>query len=301
MTTQELNKQEEIEIDRDLGNTEETRSHKQANQLIHYGFTWNNYENRDIEMLISVLDELCYMYVFQEENEGTRHLQGTLSLKKRMRWTEFGLSNRIHWEFPVKNLSASYEYCSRKNKRKGGVWGKNYKFTSNNLNLIKIQDLYEWQNRLILLCMAKPHPRNIYWIYGSQGVGKTSFIKYMVENHKAIILSGKPSDMKNGIVNYYNKNSIVPNIIMSNIGYDKDLNRVHYSGYEDIKDMCFYSGKYEGGMICGSNPHLIIFANGPAQTKNKKFININIDNYILRRNNHKELMIEISQMSFIQV
>jgi len=30
--------------------------------------------------------------------------------------------------------------------------------------------------------------------------------------------------------------------------------------------MYFYSGKYEGGMICGNCPHVLIFANEPRDT-----------------------------------
>jgi hypothetical protein len=34
-----------------------------------------------------------------------------------------------------------------------------------------------------------------------------------------------------------------------------------FHGLEKLKDMCFYSGKYEGGMVCGPCPHLVVFAN----------------------------------------
>ena len=34
---------------------------------------------------------------------------------------------------------------------------------------------------------------------------------------------------------------------------------------ESIKDMFFYSGKYEGGMVCGPNPHVMVFANEPPE------------------------------------
>ena len=34
-----------------------------------------------------------------------------------------------------------------------------------------------------------------------------------------------------------------------------------YEAFENLKDMIFYSGKYEGGMICGNCPHLFIFSN----------------------------------------
>lgn len=79
------------------------------------------------------------------------------------------------------------------------------------------------------------------------------------------------------LLNMKKKNDDTPKIILSNIGFDKDLSKIHYSGYEDIKDMCFYSGKYEGGMICGNNPHLIIFSNGPPETENEKFKHIVIN------------------------
>lgn len=271
--------QNQIEMDRDEkeGNTKKPLS--QAYQYSHLAFTFNNYKNRDIEMLKAVFDEKCYKYVFQEEigAEGTPHLQGTISPHKRARWTEFGLSKKIHWEYPVKDVAASYDYCCDINKRKPGgkVISKNHKWEEE----IKIElDYNDWQKEIISMIQLKAHKRNIYWYYGEQGAGKTQLQKYLIKNHGAILLSGKPSDMKNGIIEYQKTNKRLPKIILSNIGFDKDLAKIHYSGYEDIKDMCFYSGKYEGGMVCGENPHLIIFANGKAYTKNKKFINRETNN-----------------------
>jgi hypothetical protein len=40
---------------------------------------------------------------------------------------------------------------------------------------------------------------------------------------------------------------------------------VSFQGLEEIKDMLFYSGKYEGGMVCGPCPHMCIFANEPPE------------------------------------
>ena len=36
---------------------------------------------------------------------------------------------------------------------------------------------------------------------------------------------------------------------------------VSYSGIEEIKDMFFFCGKYESSMVCGENPHVIVFSN----------------------------------------
>jgi len=38
---------------------------------------------------------------------------------------------------------------------------------------------------------------------------------------------------------------------------------VSYGGIEKIKDGCFFSGKYESGMVLYDNPHVICFANFP--------------------------------------
>lgn len=272
---------DEIETDRvEPCNTE--KKAQQPNQLLYYAFTFNNYKNRDIEMMVKIFDEICYMYVFQEEGPGailstpTPHLQGTISLKRKMRWTEFKMCKDIHWEGPVAHVAGSYAYCSDPMKRAKGIYAKNYQYKPN-LKLLRPITFYVWQIYLGNLSLTKPHDRNIYWIYGKQGSGKTMFQKWLVYMREAVILNGKPSDMKNGIVEYKKKNGGVPKLIISNIGWDKDLAKIHYSGYEDIKDMCFYSGKYEGGMICDENPHLFIFANGPPETDNEKFIVIDID------------------------
>ena len=38
---------------------------------------------------------------------------------------------------------------------------------------------------------------------------------------------------------------------------------ISYEALENIKDMYFYSGKYEGGCVNGNSPHIYIFANFP--------------------------------------
>lgn len=54
----------------------------------------------------------------------------------------------------------------------------------------------------------------------------------------------------------------MPRIVIINIPRN-NKNFVSYTGLEEIKDMFFFSGKYESGMVSGASPHLIVFSNSP--------------------------------------
>lgn len=213
------------------------------------------------------LGELCDKYVFGEEygkSGETPHIQGAFILKNKMR------AKTIQDNFftngatlrKLKNWSCAYEYCKKE--------GNNI---MTNIKEFKIDiKLNEWENEIVEMIKNKPDDRNIYWYYGKQGIGKTTFLKWLCLNHGAIVLSGKIADIKNGIIDYQKQNNDTPNIIVSNLSFNTKMDRLDYDGYETIKDMFFYSGKYEGGMVNGENPHLLIFANNPPETDNKKFI-----------------------------
>jgi len=82
----------------------------------------------------------------------------------------------------------------------------------------------------------------------------------------AIALSGKGNDVRNGVVNYMKENGQTPELVVFPIPRSHNVDYVSYEALENIKDMYFYSGKYEGGMVCGNCPHLIVFANQPPDT-----------------------------------
>uniref|UniRef100_UPI00404828F7 hypothetical protein n=1 Tax=Yoonia sp. TaxID=2212373 RepID=UPI00404828F7 len=65
----------------DLGGGGNTKAPPtQPPQHIHHTFTYNNYENSAIEMLINLFSHIAYDFVFQEEKgeSGTPHLQGVV-------------------------------------------------------------------------------------------------------------------------------------------------------------------------------------------------------------------------------
>lgn len=259
-------------------------SQKQPSPSNGWCFTLNNYSESEFSSIVQLLgdNDDKYNYIVGKEvgEEGTPHLQGYVALKdnkKKFRMTSF---EKICVRNNVK--------CLRCFRAKGDKYA--------NLNYCGKTDLdavtnivakrecviyddwsdYGWALDLIEIIKGEPDEREILWYWGKQGGGKTAMIKYLVKRHGAIVLSGSTSNMKNGIIEYEKVNGDTPRIIVSNIPFDKDLDRMSYSGYEEIKDMVFYSGKYEGGMVCGANPHLIIFANGKPKTKNVKFSVTNI-------------------------
>ena len=75
-----------------------------------------------------------------------------------------------------------------------------------------------------------------------------------------IITSGKIADMKNSVLTYIQSTNMYPKYVLVNIPRVNNGN-VSIAGLECIKDMFFYSPKYEGGQVCGANPHIIVFAN----------------------------------------
>lgn len=240
---------------------------KQCSPAKYWCFTLNNYSEEDISSIIEVSNQKNIDYIFGEEvgAEGTPHLQGFIRFKTKSRPMTI-YTNKIHWEKSKSNFENNVNYCIKQEKYYTNMVLKKP------LKTIKKEQLTSWQRNIIELIEDEPDERSIYWYWGEQGCGKTQFIKYLIHYYKAIVLNGKPSDMKNGIISYMDKNNgATPELILSNIGYDKDMDNINYSGYEDIKDMVFYSGKYEGGMVCGNNPHLYIFSNKPPNTDNKKF------------------------------
>jgi len=229
-----------------------------------YVFTLNNYEEKDVELIKSFLDFESEMFIFGKEvgKEGTPHLQGWIRFKNQRKWDAIcALCEPLKraWSKGAKGkLKDNVKYCSKDND-----------FFYKGFNIEKVKytvdiELYDWQKKIMTELSGKPDDRSINWIWEPKGcAGKTTFQKYIFLNCKNVcVLSGKSLDMKNGIIQFIDKNDETPDIVLINIPRcSQDF--VSYEGIESIKDMFFYSGKYEGGMVCGKSPHVYIFANEP--------------------------------------
>lgn len=246
---------------------------KQGNQKLKYDFTYNNYNPNDLEHLERFLYGLCKKFVFQEEisESGTPHLQGAIWLHKRARMSELVKFKELkHCSFrEVINWKALSRYCQLEISeekpfgriKNGKIFKKNVLSPKKVIKILKDQQLYKWQLNIISLIKTEADDRTIHWFYEKKGnVGKTTFCKYLVIKYNVIVLSGKASDMKFGIVKYIEKNGDYPNIVVLDITRTRE-EFLSYTGIEEIKNGLFFSGKYESDMVIGNCPHLIIFAN----------------------------------------
>ena len=193
-------------------------------------------------------------------DSGTPHVQGYIEFTNKLRPFSLKLSPRVRWEVAKGTREQNVQYCSKGSDGDEAniLWSKGIKKP---IKLIEEKDMYKWQTDILELLETEPDDRSIHWYVGPGGCGKTCFCKYLCSKMGAIMLSGKGADVRNGVVEYVKMNGYTPEIVLVNIPRSMNSDYLSYEGIENIKDMCFYSGKYEGGMVLGNCPHLLIFAN----------------------------------------
>jgi hypothetical protein len=246
---------EQIEqIEKARGNTK-TRASKQELQYTFWFFTLNNYKVEQVEQIEQIFQHECKWYIFQEEtgSEGTPHLQGTVSLKKKQRLSELKrIDPSIHWE-ATKSVKASIEYCTKYETRSGKIFSHGISLPEK----VEVEEPFGWQLKVIDILNSKPDKRTIHWFWEPKGnVGKSTLCKYLVLNHNALMLTGKSNDMYNMLAKYPEKRKvIICDIPRSSLGY------INYAAIEQIKNGLVFSGKYEGAQLVFNCPHVIVFAN----------------------------------------
>lgn len=230
---------------------------EQAPSYQYWIFVWNNYEIEQIAPFLSILEHECEWYLFQEEKgeSGTIHLQGTLRLKKRQRLTALKKwSNKIHWE-PTKSISKSIVYSSKMETRFGKQWAKGIEIPRE----IKVCEPYGWQLEVMDIIKSEPDERTIHWFWEPNGkMGKSQLCKYLVVKHKALICSGKKSDIFHSI----SKNKI-RDLIVLDLPRSLEDKFISYGAIEQIKNGLIFSGKYDSVQLVFPIPHVIVFANNP--------------------------------------
>lgn len=235
---------------------------KQIAPAIRWCFTLNNWTQEEYDEISSKVPIFCKYAIIGSEigpECGTPHLQGYIEFKTKKRPLSVFACHRIYWT-----------KCS-----KLGTKEKNDDYCGKDKELLLLypeprikkclseSSLNNWEREILSQIKEEPDDRTIHWYWSKNGgIGKTTFCKYLVLKEDFIVLGGKASDCKNGVIEYAKKHQgDCPKRIVINIPRSFCQEYVSYEAFENIKDMIFYSGKYEGGMICDDCPHLYIFAN----------------------------------------
>ncbi len=253
-----------------VGNTKAKT--RRPSQLYQWFFTLNNFTETDIMHLKMRFNKMCKWQIFEEETgkEGTKHLQGNMSLKVKLRLTSIvKWDKRIHWE-PTRNVEASIEYCQKETK------------IYTNIDMVDFNeyDNIEWKSwqKKIIETVSKPceNDRTINWIWDSKGkTGKSFLTKYLMKVENALVVDGKKTDIFHQIAKRQEikKPGDIPiavNLIIIDVPRSA-FNNISYNAIESIKNGLISSGKYEGGQYTFKSPHVYIFANSrPDKSKFSK-------------------------------
>ncbi len=234
-------------------------SKKQISPSKKWVFTLNNWTEKEYSSIVLKLKEKTTYYVVGKEKgeEGTPHLQGYFELKTKGRPIGIFKNERIWFQKAKGSREDNKEYCEKDGNSISSV---------EKVEVISRNDFYKWEEDLMKK-LEEPHKdREINWYVDEKGgCGKSTFTKYLVVKHKAILLSGKGADMKHGIVKYM-ENNTAPKIVIIDLPRTFDTQYLSYTGIEEIENGCFFSGKYEGGMVVFNRPHIVIFSNEEPDT-----------------------------------
>ena len=218
-------------------------------------FTICNPMPDDYKIFIASKDILRYAFQLEVGQLGTPHLQGFCEFNKQCIPSYVIGINRFHWE-KCKNVSAAVKYCTKQPGRLAGPWLKNIVLDHDLVKITKY-DLYPWQNEILDIISKPPDDRIIHWYWEADGnTGKSTFAKYLVVHHEAVVLSNKSSDMKNAIAEM----RLFPKLIIIDCPRSA-MGHISYPAVEEIKNGLFFSGKYKSAMVCGASPHIFIFSN----------------------------------------
>lgn len=245
------------------GNTKTPKEHRPSGSK-RWTFTWNNYPDDWLAPLAPIFQGSEWIGGYEVGESGTPHIQGYIEFPTKVRPIGYrGAPKEIHWGDkdgkPAKGTRAqNVAYCIKEGdvvKESTLAYPRPIKFPT--------MDKW-WQEEILTMIKSEPDDRSIYWYWSSAGnIGKTTFTKYLCMKHKACLLAGKGNDVRNGALTWKNDRGAYPDLCVFPIPKSLNEGYLSYEAIENVKDACFYSGKYEGGTVCDACPHLIVFANFP--------------------------------------
>lgn len=251
---------------------------KQISPAKKWCFTWNNYTDDWKEILVPKFQSSGVFGMQPERGaSGTPHIQGWIEFNNKIRPMSLGLPKEIHWEKMRGTVEDSIEYCSKSDTSEG-------EYITNKKRKRKLPEikLYGWQEELAVKLQEEPDNRTIHWIWSAVGRrGKSSMVRWLVQEKGALVCAGKAADMKYQIAQYIQKKDDYPDIIVFDVPRSMEQ-YLSYTGIEEIKNAVFASSKYESDMVTMPWPHVVVFANFPPDLTDKdmshdRFVVQNVD------------------------
>lgn len=244
----------------DRGNSED--SIITANPKFRYCFTLNNYSDTEFSNIKNFCAECAKEYIVGEEigENNTPHLQGYMSLKKKLRITSLHKIpgfERCHFEETKGSKEQNFKYCS-----KGGKYISFPSYTAPRQLNVSEPD-YPWQRFVINTINTSPDDRSIYWIYDPVGnVGKTHLMKYLFLKKKcAFTTGGKKNDIMNLLLNYETELTTDNFCVIFDIPRETKPEHVSYTSLEMLKNGIVENHKFECKTFLCHTPHIFVFSN----------------------------------------
>ena len=168
-------------------------SKKQIVPAKKWCFTMNNYLDSSISSIFECLDIQDISIIGREVGEnGTPHLQGFIEFKNKTRPMTKVKIQGIHWIKCKGDKASNIKYCSKD----GDFECHNMKRPKcRSLNILKEEDLREFQKDIDYIFKNEPHERDLFWFYGNVNLGKTDIAKYVSHHYGVIPIGGESRHM----------------------------------------------------------------------------------------------------------
>lgn len=247
------------------GNTSPSRDNDKGKKRPALGkywcFTFHDWEKYiELDQLDRILEGLG-KYLHGKEicpETGRVHRQGYVQFEKRMRPSEVkALPKQIHWERCKGSAIQNTTYVTKDLTDIRGT----IKYDKPLKLITPGSPGFEWESEVLEIIKKEPDDRSIYWYYENKGCrGKSSFARYLCAKEDALIVAGKPADVKFTIMKWKESKGYYPTLIIYDIPRTQE-GFVSYQLLEEVKNGCFLSTKYECGMVLMNHPHVLCFAN----------------------------------------
>jgi len=228
----------------------------------------NNPTKTPVEFMNSMKRYGVKRMIFQlerGEQNGVPHYQGFIYFRNP-RYKKAVSKHLKIWCKPADNDWAVQTYSKKERTKEEGPWGYGYKEFREPEDAIEvITELRPWQQEIVDIVQTKADSRTVHWYWEPVGnVGKSALTKYLAVVHDALIVQGKASDIKCAIALMIAEGKKAPRTVVFDLVRSQE-NFVSYQAIEEVKNGCFFNGKYKSGMVLQNHPHVIIFANFPPE------------------------------------